>query len=68
MTNFLTLNVLEREVLALLLAGENQLLLLLRAQLEAVQVTSRKYSGVGFFTAQRPRIDARASEAQRDFW
>jgi hypothetical protein len=42
MTNFLTLNVLEREVLALLLAGENQLLLLLRAQLEAVQVTSRK--------------------------
>ena len=44
------LNSLERGVLTLLLAGDEPVLAALRAQLAVATVTSRKYTGVGFYT------------------
>jgi hypothetical protein len=43
------LNDLERAVLDKLLAGDHPLLLALRAQADGARMTSRKYTGVGFF-------------------
>src|ERR1051326_1298833 len=40
----------EQRVMSMLLAGEDEVLSLLRAQFQAATVTSRKMTGVGFFT------------------
>jgi hypothetical protein len=41
---------LEREVLRMLLAGDDELLSILRAQLETATVAKREMTGVGFYT------------------
>jgi hypothetical protein len=46
----MSLNELEQTVLQLLLAGDDPILALLRAQLDAATITSREMTGVGFFT------------------
>jgi|SRR6266850_3312926 len=45
-----SLNSLENTVLEMLLAGDNDRLTLLREQLKRAQVSSRKMTGVGFYT------------------
>lgn len=44
------LNEMESRALEMLLAGDNQELAILRAQLAAATVASREFTGVGFFT------------------
>lgn len=58
------LNEMERRALEMLLAGDKPELALLRAQLNAATVASRKYTGVGLFTrlsvpAKLPRVRER---------
>jgi len=61
MTN---LTYLENRVLGMLLRGEDEALSILRAQAKHAQVSSRKMTGVGFFTefavpAETPRVPGR---------
>ena len=58
------LNEMERRTLEMLLAGDTLELAVLRAQLDAATATSRKFTGVGFFTqlsvpAGLPRVTRR---------
>jgi hypothetical protein len=53
-----TLTLLERQVVEMLLAGPDEVLAILRHQAEAVKVSSRKMTGVGFFTAFEVSSDA----------
>lgn len=48
------LNALERAVLEKLLDGNHPVLAALRAQLDSCEVSSRKFTGVGFFTNLKP--------------
>jgi hypothetical protein len=57
-------NELERNVLAMLLAGDHPSLTVLREQFAVVEVEAREFSGVGFFTELRvppsaPRLEGR---------
>jgi hypothetical protein len=58
------MNELEHEIAQMLLAGDHALLTILRRQLEVVELESREFSGVGFFTylrvpASAPRLEGR---------
>jgi len=57
---------LEHQVMELLLAGEDESLSVLRQQLKQATVSSRKMTGVGFYTkfhipSERPRVSGSAS-------
>jgi hypothetical protein len=55
-------NELERNVLAMLLAGDHPVLAVLREQFAVVDVESREFSGAGFFTELRVPPSARRLE------
>ena len=67
------LNEMERRALEMLLAGDDENLALLRAQLNAAVVVQREFTGVGFFThlsvpAELPRLRSRARLVLSDLY
>ena len=61
------LNDLERAVLDMLLDGDHPVLVMLRAQAEKSRLSSREYTGVGFYSNFDVPPDVPALETERDF-
>ena len=62
-----SLNDFERAVLDMLLDGDHPVLVVLRAQAEKSRLSSREYTGVGFFCDFDVLPDVPALETERDF-